>query len=90
MNRMNLYWQMRSEHHEVFKDLSKEKLIIRKPGDTIRISNVMRIRLDNSFGVRLKNYDTSNAYKSDSLFKTKFRGLAIKNVNTATPGALPN
>ena len=45
----------------------------------------LRIRLDNSFGERLLNYDTASgtstdAYSSDSAFKTKFKGFALKSV----------
>jgi hypothetical protein len=54
--------------------------VIRK--DTTKVVNVLRIRLDSSLGRRLMNYDTSysanGAYYSDSLFKTLFRGFAIK------------
>jgi len=38
----------------------------------------LRIRLDNSFGQRLLDYDTSTAYRSDSAFKTNFRGFEIE------------
>ena len=38
----------------------------------------LRIRLDNSFGRRLLDYDTSGAYKSDSIFSTYFKGFAIE------------
>lgn len=38
----------------------------------------LRIRLDNSFGRRLLDYDTTGAYKSDSLFSTYFKGFAIE------------
>jgi len=38
----------------------------------------LRIRLDNSFGRRLLDYDTTNAYKSDSTFNTYFKGFAIE------------
>jgi len=73
-------------------ELNDEKVLVRKPGDTTRISNVMRIPLDNSFGDRLKNYDTDSAsngaYRSDSLFRVHFRGFAIQNVSPAAPGAL--
>ena len=37
----------------------------------------LRIRLNNSFGQRLLDYDTTNAYASDSAFKTYFKGFAI-------------
>jgi hypothetical protein len=45
--------------------------------------NQMRIRLDNSFGTRLLNYDStgaSGAYKTDSVFRTKFKGFAIQSM----------
>ena len=37
----------------------------------------LRIKLDNSFGRRLLDYDTTNAYATDSAFKTYFKGFAI-------------
>ncbi len=43
----------------------------------------LRIRLDNSFGQRLLLYDSvgpSGAYYSDSAFRTKFKGFALKSV----------
>lgn len=42
----------------------------------------LRIRLDDSFGQRLLNYDSSanNAYASDSLFNTKFKGFSLQSV----------
>jgi hypothetical protein len=38
----------------------------------------LRIKLNNSFGRRLLDYDTSNAYASDSAFKTYLRGFEIE------------
>jgi len=38
----------------------------------------LRIRLDNSFGRRLLDYDSTNAYKSDSAFNSYFKGFAIE------------
>ena len=38
----------------------------------------LRIRLDNSFGQRLLNYDTAHAYANDSAFNTYFKGFAIE------------
>jgi len=38
----------------------------------------LRVRLDNSFGRRLLDYDTAQAYKSDSAFNTYFKGFAIE------------
>lgn len=40
--------------------------------------NQLRIKLDTNFARRLFNYDTSNAYKSDSLFRDKFKGFAVR------------
>jgi hypothetical protein len=39
-------------------------------------SNQLRIKLNNSFGQRLLNYDTS-VYKTDSTFKLSFKGFEI-------------
>jgi len=38
----------------------------------------LRIKLDNSFGRRLLDYDTTNAYATDSAFKTYFNGFEIE------------
>ncbi|GAB3028373.1 hypothetical protein GCM10027051_36880 [Niabella terrae] len=49
--------------------------------DTSKVANQLRIRLDDSFGDRLLAYDTigaNDAYSSDSLFRLKFKGLALK------------
>ncbi len=40
--------------------------------------NQLRIHLDTSFARRLFNYDTADAYKTDSAFRSKFRGFAIR------------
>lgn len=40
--------------------------------------NQLRIRLDNSFGERLLNYDSSNVYKNDSNFRQALKGFAIE------------
>ncbi len=51
------------------------------------VKNQLRIRLDNSFGTRLLKYDSTstginNAYKSDSIFKTKFKGFAVQSMGS--------
>jgi hypothetical protein len=38
----------------------------------------LRIKLDNTFGQRLLNYDSTNAYKTDSAFNTYFKGFAVQ------------
>jgi hypothetical protein len=42
-----------------------------------RAANQLRIRLDDTFGQRLLNYDSTNAYLSDSAFRKHFKGFAI-------------
>ena len=37
----------------------------------------LRIKLDNTFGRRLLDFDTTNAYSSDSAFKSYFKGFEI-------------
>jgi hypothetical protein len=49
--------------------------------------NQLRIRLDNTFGQRLLSYDTitssvNGAYANDSAFRSKFKGFAIRSMNT--------
>lgn len=38
----------------------------------------LRVRLNNAFGRRLLDYDTSGAYKNDSTFKTYLKGFAVE------------
>jgi len=63
------------------KRLTDTVTVIRRR-DTTKLVNVLRIPLDNSFGVRLTNYDTrataNGGYRSDSIFKKLFRGFAVK------------
>lgn len=40
--------------------------------------NQLRIKLDTNFARRLFNYDTSNAYKTDSIFRANFNGFALR------------
>lgn len=60
-----------------FKTLN-DSVLYRNAKDTIRTINEMRIRLDTAFGRRFVNYDTAVQYKTDSAFRTFFKGLAIK------------
>jgi hypothetical protein len=63
------------------KKLSDSILHIRKR-DTTRLANIIRIPLSNQLGVRLAAYDTTNSanggYRNDSIFKSLFRGFAVK------------
>ena len=52
-------------------------------GDTTKVANVIRIKLDTlRMGRRFVNFDTAfsptGGFRSDSIFKSLFRGLAIK------------
>jgi hypothetical protein len=56
----------------------KDSVTLIRGTDTSSVTNVLRIRLDNSLGERFAQYDTSNGYKDDTSFQQLFRGLAIK------------
>jgi hypothetical protein len=60
----------------------KDTITLIRAGDTSKVSNVVRIRLDNSLGTRFAQYDTTSSatggFKSDSIFRRLFRGFAIK------------
>ncbi len=49
-------------------------------GDTSK--NQLRIKLNNSFGTRLLQYDSTinGAYANDSVFTSKFKGFALKSI----------
>lgn len=67
------------------KNLDDTILHIRKR-DTTKLVNVLRIPLVNTLGTRFSNYDTTfsanGGFRSDSILKTLFRGLAIKADNS--------
>src|SRR5215217_5605302 len=62
--------------------------IIRK--DTVPMANQLRIRLDDVLGLRLAGYDTikgaNGGYNNDTIFKTLFRGFALKADNSTGNG----
>jgi hypothetical protein len=62
-------------HSQNFDRLG-DQYVINLGKDTQQIKNQMRIRLDNSFGQRFINYDTS-VYRNDTTFKTAFPGFGI-------------
>lgn len=67
------------------KQLKDSVLFIRKK-DTAKLVNVIRIPVNAQIGTRFSNYDTTNTanggFRSDSLFLSLFRGLAIKADNS--------
>ena len=76
--------QLSQPYTVAFTTLNDPKMV--KPGkDTARlVANVLRIPLATSIAQRLMNYDTTNAYKSDSSFRTYFKGLAVKTDTSAS------
>lgn len=71
------------------KQLADTQTLIRR-NDTTKVVNVLRIRLNKSLGDQLKRFDTSatGAYRNDSLFRSAFRGLAVKTNSVSGLGAL--
>ena len=59
----------------------KDTAYVNRKGDSTKSVNVLRIRLNNSIAEKLKGFDTAG-YKNDSLFRTLFRGLAVKTIST--------
>lgn len=68
-----------------FKILNDSLSYVNNKTDTVRTKNELRIPLDTAFGRRFVNYDTAVQYKTDSAFRTFFRGLAIKVNDGASP-----
>lgn len=68
----------------------KDSITLIRKTDTSKVGNVLRIRLNNTLGTKLASFDTTGngPYKSDSLFRLAFRGLAVKTTSSSTPGAL--
>lgn len=64
----------------------KDSTTIINPGDTFKVRNVVRIKLNVSIGNKLAQMDTTSGptggYHNDSLFKTIFNGLSIKASNS--------
>lgn len=53
-----------------------DSISLARDPDSPRVANVLRIRLDSTFGRRIVNLD-STGHKSDSMFRAVFRGLAV-------------
>jgi len=58
--------------------------------DSAKVVNVLRIKLNNSIGEKIRAFDTTanGGFKNDSSFRKKFRGLAVKTINAGLPGTL--
>lgn len=72
------------------RQLNNDSVKIGLKRDTVKIAKTLRIRLNNSLGEKLRNFDTTanGAYKNDSLFRKAFRGLAVKATSAAGIGTL--
>lgn len=71
------------------RNLPTDSITIKNPGDSVgyKAVNVVRIKLNNSLGEKLRNMDTSassanGGYASDSIFRTLFNGLSVKSANS--------
>lgn len=64
----------------------KDSIQIIRKRDTSYLTNVIRVPLSSTLGVRLTGYDTTNTanggYRTDSIFKNLFRGFAVKADNS--------
>lgn len=72
-----------------FRTLDDSLLYVNNKTDTVRTSHQLRIKLDTAFARQFINYDTATQYKTDSAFRTYFKGLAVKvNNGSAAKNAL--
>ncbi len=82
---------VRKSNYAKFTLLGSKTVDPRLLNDSVKVyqdttANQLRIRLDDLFGQRLLNYDTTsnsgnNAYYSDSVFRKFFAGFAVESVN---------
>lgn len=82
------YYLLRREHFlyntaNMLNEQPLQPLDLRKFDDSVKVfrdtaARQIRIRLDTNFARRLVNYDTTNAYKNDTIFKTFFKGFAVR------------
>lgn len=70
-----------------FSGFDDEKLVVVK-SDTQKVTNMLRLPIDPSIGLRFAGYDTSNVYLSsrrDSAFQKVFNGLVIQVDGSGSP-----
>ncbi|RYF89164.1 MAG: DUF4270 family protein, partial [Chitinophagaceae bacterium] len=61
----------------VFVNRLHDSIMYRNQKDTVKVAGELRIPLDLSWAGRFINYDTTNAYKNDSIFQQRFRGVEV-------------
>ncbi len=76
------FYLLRQQYFTYSNQLGSKEFFPASLKDSVRsfadtATGQLRIRLNNSFGERLLDYDTTTAYASDSAFKTYFKGFAI-------------
>jgi uncharacterized protein DUF4270 len=91
--RTDSFYQVRQEYFTYSSLLGSKDVFPYQLNDSIKVfedssSNQLRIRLSDSFGDRLLNYDSTNAYATDSAFKTYFKGFAIEADGTMGNGLM--
>lgn len=63
----------------VVVDNLHDSIMYRNQKDTVKVAGELRIPLDLAWASRFKNYDTTNAYKNDSIFQRDyFRGVEVR------------
>jgi hypothetical protein len=87
--RYDSIYQIRKQYFSTSTQLGSRTFIPSTLNDSVKVrqdttKNQLRIKLNNSFGQRLLNYDSTatGAYRSDSAFRTKFKGFALQSMNT--------
>lgn len=68
---------------EILPSTLNDSILDIRGQDTVLVANQIRIKLDNDFGQRLLDYDTTgvnDAYSTDSIFLTKVGGFALKSI----------
>jgi hypothetical protein len=61
-----------------YGDLGDTGIVYKNGKDTIKSGSELRMKMDTTWARKFVNYDTTNAYKNDTLFKKVFAGLQIK------------
>ncbi|WEK34800.1 MAG: DUF4270 family protein [Candidatus Pseudobacter hemicellulosilyticus] len=70
----------------VFNTLNDSISYVNNRTDTILSNNELRIHLDTAWARHFVNYDTADVYKTDSAFRTHFKGLALRVNEAASAG----
>ncbi len=59
----------------------KDTIFVFNYPDTIKVAHQLRIRIDNDYGNRILAFDSTGIKNYDSVFRTLFKGLAIRSVS---------